>query len=41
VGMRDEMKKILYIYILTAGNLTKRAKGIYKNVSNGQSLIFK
>jgi hypothetical protein len=31
-GMRDEMKNNIYIYIyrLTAGNLTERAKGIYK-----------
>jgi hypothetical protein len=33
-GRRDEMKnKIIYIYTLTAGNLIKRAKGIYKKVS--------
>jgi hypothetical protein len=45
VGMRDEMKKInkiiKNIYRLTAGNLTKRAKGIYKKVSNVHNLIFK
>jgi hypothetical protein len=44
-GMRDEMKKInnnkKYIYRLTAGNLTKSAKGIYKKVSNVHNLIFK
>jgi hypothetical protein len=39
VGMRDEIKIInkyiyIYIYRLTVGNLTKRANGIYKNVSN-------
>jgi hypothetical protein len=41
-GMRDEMKnnKYIYLYRLTAGNLTKRAKGICKNVSNIQNLIF-
>jgi hypothetical protein len=36
-GMREEIKIIniyLYIYRLTTGNLTKRAKGIYKKVSN-------
>jgi hypothetical protein len=38
-GMRDEIKIInkyiyIYIYRLTAGNLTKRAKRIYKKVSN-------
>jgi hypothetical protein len=31
----------IYIYRLTAGNLTKRAKRIYKKVSNVQNLIFK
>jgi hypothetical protein len=31
----------IYIYRLTAGNLTKRAKGIYKKVSKIQNLIFK
>jgi hypothetical protein len=44
VGMRDEMIIIIirriYIYRLTAGNLTKRAKRIYKKVSNVQNLIF-
>jgi hypothetical protein len=44
-GMRDEIKNnkyiYLYIYRLTAGNLTKRAKRIYKKVSNVQNLIFK
>jgi hypothetical protein len=43
-GMRDEMNNnkyiYLYIYRLTVGNLTKRAKGIYKNVFNIQNLIF-
>jgi hypothetical protein len=43
-GMRDEMKNnkyiFIYIYRLTAGNLTKRAKGIYKKASNIQNLIF-
>jgi hypothetical protein len=38
-GMRDVMN--IYIYTLTVGNLTKRAKGIYKNVSNVLNLIFK
>jgi hypothetical protein len=37
---RDE-KNNKNIYILTTGNLTKRAKGIYKKVSNVQNLIFK
>jgi hypothetical protein len=37
--MRDVMN--IYIYRLTAGNLTKRAKRIYKNVSSVQNLIFK
>jgi hypothetical protein len=44
-GRRHEMKnkiiKNIYIYRLTAGKLTKRAKGIYKKVSNVQNLIFK
>jgi hypothetical protein len=43
-GRRDEMKNKTikkYIYRLTAGKLTKRAKEIYKNVSNVQNLIFK
>jgi hypothetical protein len=45
-GMRDEIKIIIntiyiYIYRLTADNLTERATGIYKNVSNIQNLIFK
>jgi hypothetical protein len=31
-GRGNEIKK--YIYRLTAGNLTKRAKGICKKVSN-------
>jgi hypothetical protein len=35
--MKNEIKK----YRLTAGNLTKGVKGIYKNVSNVQDLIFK
>jgi hypothetical protein len=41
---RDVMKnKIIkiYIYRLIARNLTKRAKVIYKKVSNVQDLIFK
>jgi hypothetical protein len=45
VGRRDEIKNktIIYIYIyrLTAGKLTKRAKGIYKKVSSAQNLRFK
>jgi hypothetical protein len=43
VGISDEMKNNnnKYIYRLTTGNLTKRAKGIYKKVSNVQNLIFK
>jgi hypothetical protein len=43
VGRRDEMKNkiIIYIYRLITGNLTKRAKGIYKKASNVQNLIFK
>jgi hypothetical protein len=40
-GMRDEIKIIIYIYRLTAENLTKRVKRIYKKVSNVQNLIFK
>jgi hypothetical protein len=42
-GRRDEMKNkiIKYIYRLTVEKLTKRAKGIYKKVSNVQNLIFK
>jgi hypothetical protein len=40
-GRGDEMKNKIKKYRLTAGNLTKRAKGIYKNVSNIQNLIFK
>jgi hypothetical protein len=45
-GMRDEMKNkiiniYIYIYRLTAGNLTRRDKGIYKNISNVQNLRFK
>jgi hypothetical protein len=42
-GRRDEIKKIIriYIYRLTAENLTKRAKGICKKISNVQNLIFK
>jgi hypothetical protein len=42
-GRRDEIKNktIIYIYRLTAEKLTKRAKGIYKKVSNLQNLIFK
>jgi hypothetical protein len=41
--MRDEIKNkiIKYIYRLTVGKLTKRAKGIYKKVSNVQNLILK
>jgi hypothetical protein len=37
-GRRDEMKKK---YKLSAGNLTKRGKRIYKKVSNAQNLLFK
>jgi hypothetical protein len=38
-GTREEIKIIniyiyIYVYRLTAGNLTKRAKGIYKKISN-------
>jgi hypothetical protein len=42
-GRRDEMKNktIIYIYRLTTDKLNKRAKGIYKKVSNVQNLIFK
>jgi hypothetical protein len=42
-GRRDEMKNktIKNIYILTARKLNKRAKRIYKKVSNAQNLIFK
>jgi hypothetical protein len=42
-GRRDEMKNkiIINIYILIAGKLIKRAKRIYKKVSNAQNLIFK
>jgi hypothetical protein len=42
-GRRYEMKNkiIKYICRLTTEKLTKRAKGIYKNVSNVQNLIFK
>jgi hypothetical protein len=42
-GRRGEMKNktIKKIYRLTAGKLTKRAKRIYKKVSNVQNLIFK
>jgi hypothetical protein len=46
-GRRDEIKnkinkyKYKYIYRLTAGKLIKRAKGIYKKVSNVWNLIFK
>jgi hypothetical protein len=42
-GRRDDMKNkiIIKIYRLSAGDLTKRAKGIYKMVSNVQNLIFK
>jgi hypothetical protein len=35
------MKNNIYIYRLSAENLTKRANGIYKKVSNVQNLIFK
>jgi hypothetical protein len=38
-GRGDEMKNKKNR--LTAGNLTKRDKGIYKKVSNAQNLIFK
>jgi hypothetical protein len=43
-GRRDEMKnKTIKIYRerLTVGKLTKKAKRIYKKVSNVQNLIFK
>jgi hypothetical protein len=42
-GRRYEMKNkiIKYICRLTTEKLTKRAKGLYKNVSNVQNLIFK
>jgi hypothetical protein len=41
-GRRDEMKNkiIKKIYRLITVNLTKRAKEIYKKVSNVQNLIF-
>jgi hypothetical protein len=35
--MKNKIKK----FRLAVGNLTKRAKGIYKKVSNVQNLIFK
>jgi hypothetical protein len=39
---RDEKNKIIKnIYRLTIGNLTKRAKGIYKKDSNVHNLLFK
>jgi hypothetical protein len=38
---RDEMKNKIKKYRLNVGNLTKRAKGIYKRGSNVQNLIFK
>jgi hypothetical protein len=42
---QDEKNKIIktyiYIYRLTVGNLTKRAKGIYKKDSNVHNLLFK
>jgi hypothetical protein len=41
VGRGDEMKNKIKKYRLTAGNLIKRAKGIYKKVSNVQNLLFK
>jgi hypothetical protein len=34
VGRGDEMKNKIKKYRLTAGNLIKRDKGIYKNISN-------
>jgi hypothetical protein len=34
VGRGDEMKNKIKKYGLTAGNLTKSAKGIFKKVSN-------
>jgi hypothetical protein len=40
-GRGDEMKNKIKKYRLTVENLTKRAKGIYKKVSNVQNLIFK
>jgi hypothetical protein len=39
-GRGDEMKNKIKKYRLTAGNLTKRGKGIYKKVSNVYNLIF-
>jgi hypothetical protein len=41
VGRGAEMKNKIKKYRLTAGNLIKRAKGIYKKVSNVQNLMFK
>jgi hypothetical protein len=41
VGRGDEMKNKIKKYRLTIGNLTKRGKRIYKNVSHVQNLIFK
>jgi hypothetical protein len=40
-GRGDEMKNKIKKYRLTAGNLTKRGKGIYKKISNVHNLIFK
>jgi hypothetical protein len=40
-GRGDEMKNKIKKYRLTIGNLTKRGKRIYKNVSHVQNLIFK
>jgi hypothetical protein len=40
-GKRRREEKNKKKYRLTAGSLTKRAKRIYKNVSNVQNLIFK
>jgi hypothetical protein len=37
----ENNNKKIYIYRLTAENLTKRTKRIYKKVSNVQNLIFK
>jgi hypothetical protein len=39
--MKNKIIINIYIYILIAGKLIKRAKRIYKKVSNAQNLIFK
>jgi hypothetical protein len=41
VGVEGDKMKKIKIYRLAIGNLPKSAKGIYKNVSNIQNLIFK